>query len=366
MKLFSLSLPLLLLSFAAITVSPCRAEPAAKPMIGVENIRRVFHNGEHNAFTDLVEWQGKLWLTFRSCPDGHMVFPTSRIMVLSSSDRGETWQPEHEFSVAQRDVRDPHFLVFKDKLFIYTGTWWSGDSELPRDINKHLGYGVFTADGKEWSAPQQLEGTYGHYIWRAIANPDGETAYLCARRKRNYSENETGAGGTKIMEGALLETEDGLNWRFRSLFQEELGNETDFAFDPAGNLLALSRSGGGKTDLARSEAPFDEWQRSLLPGYLGGPLLAKWGERYLVGGRRQVEGKGPVTTLFWLELSADESDSKLTEIAALPSGGDNSYPGFHAFDDQHALVSWYSSHEKDADGNVITAIYLADLVRKDE
>ena len=351
-----------LLSFAVW--SPAFAGPADPPAVRVENVRRVFHNGEHNAFTDLIEWQGKLWLTFRSCPDGHMVFPTSRVMVLSSSDDGKTWQPEHEFSVARRDVRDPHFLEFKGKLFIYTGTWWSGDGELPRedyDINKHLGYGVFTADGNSWSEPRPLEGTYGHYIWRAVASPDGETAYLCARRKQNYSELETGAGGTRIMEGALLESVDGLNWRFRSLFQEEQGNETDFIFEPDGSLLALSRSGGGKSDLARSRPPFEKWQRSTVPAYIGGPLLTRWAGRYLVGGRRNSD-QGPVTTLYWL----DEKKSELSEFATLPSGGDNSYPGLHAFDDRHALVSWYSSHEKDADGKVITAIYLADLVVKDD
>jgi hypothetical protein len=41
---------------------------------GPENVRRVFHNGEHNAFTDLIRWRDKFWLTFRSSSDGHMNF----------------------------------------------------------------------------------------------------------------------------------------------------------------------------------------------------------------------------------------------------------------------------------------------------
>ena len=43
----------------------------------------------------------------------------------------------------------------------------------------------------------------------------------------------------------------------------------------------------------------------------------------------------------------------------LPSGGDNSYPGFVELDDGTGLVSWYSSHEKDANGKTITAIRTA-------
>ena len=35
------------------------------------------------------------------------------------------------------------------------------------------------------------------------------------------------------MQGALLVSDDGLTWRYRSLFQETLGNETAFLFEPA-------------------------------------------------------------------------------------------------------------------------------------
>ena len=52
---------------------------------------------------------------------------------------------------------------------------------------------------------------------------------------------------------------------------------------------------------------------------------------------------------------------RLHEFAELPSGGDNSYPGFVELSPTRAIMSWYSSHEKDAGGETITAIYMADL-----
>ncbi|MEQ9408880.1 MAG: sialidase family protein [Fuerstiella sp.] len=326
------------------------------PAIRVQNVRRVFDNGEHNAFTDLIRWKGKYWLTFRSCPDGHMVFSTSSIIVLSSDD-AKTWATVHQFSVPLRDTRDPHFLVFKDKLFIFTGTWYSGEGELPRadyDINKHLGFAVCTKDGETWSPPQQMEGTYGHYIWRAVT--DGNTAWLCGRRKRGYSEAESGAGGAAILEGALLESTDGLNWKFRSLFQPQKGNETAFQILPDRTLIALSREQGSTAQLARARPPYLTWQRTELPHYIGGPLLAQWGEHWLVGGRRSTEA-GPKTAIYWLV------DDQLTAAAELPSGGDNSYPGFVALDSERGLLSWYSSHEKNDQGKTVTAVYLADLVK---
>ncbi|MCB1066203.1 MAG: hypothetical protein KDN20_25195 [Verrucomicrobiae bacterium] len=331
------------------------AEDAATPKVRVENIRRAYHNGEHNAFTDLIRWQGKFWLTFRSCPDGHMVNPTSSIRVLNSDD-AQTWTEVHQFSVPRRDVRDPHFLEFQGKLFIYTGTWWSGDGPLPRDqynLNQHLGYAVFSENGEKWSDLQVLEGTYGHYIWRA-ATHEGK-AYLCGRRKLAYAEGESGAGAAPVVQSVMLESENGLAWRFHSLFQESRGDETAFRFEPDGSLLAVSRTGGQPAQLVRAPKPWVEKTRTEFPEYIGGPLLAKWGERTLVGGRRNTK-EGPKTVLYWL------NGETLTDFATLPSGGDNSYPGFVEYDDGRGLISWYSSHEKDAEGKVITAIYLADLV----
>lgn len=323
-------------------------EPAA-PQIKVTNIRRAFHNGEHNAFTDLIRFQGRIYLTFRSCPDGHSVHPTSSIMVLESED-GRSWRTVHRFRVAQRDVRDPHFLVFNDRLFIYTGTWYCGESS-PEDygFNQHLGYAIWSRDGRDWSDPIMLEGTYGHYIWRAAAH--GGKVYMCGRRKREFAE--TARSYREDVECVMLESDDGLVWRKHSLFQTMKGNETAFLFEPDGEVVAVARFTVDNSQLCRSEPPYSTWQRTDLHHYIGGPLLAKWGGRYLVGGRNSA--RPPKTTLYWL------LGDRLQQLAELPSGGDNSYPGFVAHSDSRGLISWYSSHERDDSGNTITAIYLADL-----
>lgn len=323
------------------------------PEVAVNDVRRVFHNGEHNAFTDLIRWQGRFWLTFRSCPDGHMVHPTSSILVLSSADTHE-WRGEHRFSVPLRDTRDPHFLAFKGKLFVYTGTWYSGETTLPRDgydLNKHLGYAVWTEDGKTWQGPRQLEGTYGHYIWRAAAH--GDTAYLCGRRNRDFAQI---SGERDIVQSAMLVSDDGLIWRYHSLFQETHGDETAFLFEDNGDVTAVGRRGSAPAQLLRAQPPYTEWTRTDLPEYVGGPLIARWGDRWVVGGRRKTDA-GSKTVLYWLK------NDTLHPFAELPSGGDNSYPAFVELGPNHAVVSWYSSHEKDASGETITAIYMANLER---
>ncbi len=316
----------------------------------IESVRCVFNNGEHNAFTDLCWFADHIYLTFRSCPDGHMVFPTSRIRVMRSSDT-QTWEQVCEFGVPERDVRDPHFLVFGERLFVYTGTWLCEEN---RDINHHLGYCMWTDDGKVWAGPRFLEGTYGHYIWRAAAF--GGKAYLCGRRKRAFSRTADHGDGTQITESAIMESDDGFVYRPVGFFQHKYGDETAFLFEPDGSLLAVARDGAAQNALlCKSRAPFAEWSRIKLERQIGGPMLAKWGNRYLVGGRKSEPGKPSRTALWWL------IDDRLEQITELPSGGDTSYPGFVPLSDSKGVLSYYSSHEGSGNHEAPSAIYLADL-----
>jgi hypothetical protein len=135
------------------------------PEVEVSAVRRVFYNGEHNAFTDLCCFHGQLYLTFRSCPDGHMVHSTASIIILRSRDDGANWESVHRFAVKDRDTRDPHFLVFRDRLFVDTGTWYSGPDTLKPedyDLNQHLGFAAWSEDGTTWRSPVMLEETFGH------------------------------------------------------------------------------------------------------------------------------------------------------------------------------------------------------------
>jgi hypothetical protein len=282
-----------------------------------------------------------------------MVHPTASIIILRSDDARE-WEQVHQFSVRHRDTRDPHFLVFKDRLFVYTGTWYSGEKTIPvsdYDLNLHLGYAAWSDDGTKWHSPVMLEGTFGHYIWRA--NQFAGRAYLCGRRKRDFDVRPRGEGPT--VQSLMLESEDGLIWRKRAVFQEDRGDETAFQFEADGSIVAIGRSGSQPAQLLRSRPPYDSWQRLDLDRYVGGPLLVKWGNRYVVGGRKFTPDRGPKTAMYWLV------DDQLHEFAELPSGGDNSYPGFLQISPTRAMMSWYSSHEQDAAGGVMTAIYMADL-----
>jgi len=323
--------------------------------IHVTSIRKIFNDGNHNAFTDLCRFQDRYYLTFRSCPDGHMLFTSSRIVVMSSRD-GQDWEEVHTFSVPKRDVRDPHFLVFQGKLFVYTGTWWVDTSDTPeRDVNDHLGFCIWSENGSTWHGPRMLDGTHGYYIWRAATH--NGVAYLNGRRIRDFEVVPRRAEPAEYMESWLLHSPDGFTWAPLGLIQPTLGDETALLLEEDGSMLAVARAGGRPAQLCRAQPPYTQWTRVELDRHIGGPLLTKWGNHYLVGGRKRLGDAPAVTSLY--ELIGDQ----LQEIAELPSGGDNSYPGFVALSATEGLLSFYSSHEGSGTGLAPSAIYLARLSR---
>ena len=238
-----------------VALRPADGGGAEPPAVRVTNVRRVFHNGEHNAFTDLVRFGRQVLpdvsqLPRRAHGASHGVDHHS-----CRSEDAQNWEPVHQFHVEKRDTRDPHFLIFKNRLFVYTGTWYSGETTIAvadYDLNQHLGYAAWSDDGRTWHSPVMLEGTFGHYIWRAAAC--GDTAYLCGRRKIGFDIGPRGEG--REVESLMLESSDGLIWRKRAVFQEIDGDETAFLFEPDGTVLGIGRRGGPPAQLLRAAPPY--------------------------------------------------------------------------------------------------------------
>ena len=326
---------------------------APLPVLRVNQVRQIYNDGNHNAFTDLCRFRNRFYVAFRSCPDGHGLSVKSRIIILSSTD-GHGWTEVHRFGVPCRDVRDPHFLLFNDTLFVYTGTWLVPAGDQEPNLNDHLGYAGWTGDGTTWAGPRSLEGTYGHYIWQAASH--GGKAYLCGRRRDQFESVHVGESHPENIQSALLESEDGLIFRLAGLFTEDYGDETTFLFEPDGSIVAIARGAERRpARICRARPPYREWTRTELDRNVGGPLIARWGNRLLVAGRKTTKPNRPCTALYFLV------DDRLQEVAELPSGGDNSYPGFVALDEHRGILSYYSSHEGSGTSLAPSAIYLAEL-----
>lgn len=333
------------------TADPSSDRQNILPLIKLESLDRIVEDGAHNAFTDLCKFGDFYYITFRSSPIGHEVLPGSTIVVLRSAD-GRDWQPVHRFGVPGRDVRDPHLLVFDDRLWIFTGTWLCNGR---KDLGEHQGYGSSTADGLQWEEPFALEGTFGWFVWRAVALEGKVYLSACTRHHVDVPGTPGHAQGLTV----LFQSEDCRHWHCASVIETHRGNENAFGFEPDGSILAIVRQDLEHMLLARSAPPYDRWIHQRIDRYIGGPLLVRWKGMNLVGGRKflapgQLDNQ-PRMVLSWLH------NDQFHDALELPSGGDTAYPGFAPLDESRALISYYSSHEGSGDKTAPAHIYVAQI-----
>ena len=79
-------------------------------------------DGRHNAFASFVKWRGRYWLAYRRA-SGHTA-RDGEIVVLVSADTKE-WAEVIRFGLGGDD-RDPQFMVFGDRLWLYINSLWDG------------------------------------------------------------------------------------------------------------------------------------------------------------------------------------------------------------------------------------------------
>ena len=135
------------------------------------------------------------------------------------------------------------------------------------------------------------------------------------------------------------------------------GSETTVRFLPDGRMVLLIRreKDDGSAYIGVSEAPYTSWDLRPLGFRIGGPEMAVLPDgSLLIGGRAYLENNVQKTCLWRGTL-----DGGFALWKTLPSGGDNSYPGF-LVEDGCLTVVYYSSHELTRpDGRPRAGIYLA-------
>jgi len=317
--------------------------------MNVTKIWSIPQEKNHNAFTDLTWYQGDIYLTYRSCPQGHALYTSSRVVVLRSRDEGQTWEKVFCAGVPGRDVRDPHFLQLSGGLAVYSGTWPVDPNDpRPTDYHNIESYVAFSEDGLNWRGFELLPDTRGIYCWRT--GSWGGRYYMCGKNYREIPERR---------HSKLLASDDGFTWREEATIMPNIGDETSFIFAEDGEITALVRTSGPfGSYVCRAKRPYAEWERWELPEKICGPLLFAWGGELYAAGRSRVNPAAPVTRIYRLKSGLEGGVGggwELEELHTLPSAGDNSYPGFIELAPGRGLFSYYSSHEEH------TKVYLAEL-----
>jgi len=296
------------------------------------SVAKIWDQGKHNAFTDLIRWRGKWYCTFREA-EAH-VGGDGKLRLLESDD-GKSWTSVALVAEAGIDLRDPHLSVTPDDrlMLVAGGSVYQGGTKLlgrqPRV--------TFSADGRTWTAPQRVL-TEGDWLWRVIWH-DGK-AYGVAYR----------SGDAPDWAIRLVASDDGVKFTdVAPLKVPGRPNETTLRFLADGTMMAMVRREGGDTFgwLGTSRAPYQEWQWHETKHRFGGPNFLQLPDGALWGVSRSYPG-GAKTVLARMTRATYEP------VLTFPSGGDTSYAGL-VWHDGLLWVSYYSSHE----GR--TSIYLAQV-----
>lgn len=295
----------------------------------IVEVRKIWDQAPHNAFTDLIRHEGEWFCVFR---EGQKhVSPDGALRVITSKD-GQEWTSAALITADDADLRDAKITTTPDGRLMLSG---AGAMHAPSDI-RHQSLAWFSPDGRNWSEPVKI-GEPDFWLWRVTWH-DGIAWCI------GYATS-----GPKMVR--LYRSENGRDFDVwvENLFEVGYPNETSLLFRDDDTCLCLLRRDGQPNAalLGIARPPYREWAWKDLGVRIGGPHMIELPDGRIVVAGRSYDG-GAKTRLWWL----DPESAALEEIVTLPSGGDTSYPGL-VFHDGLLWVSYYSSHEGK------TSIYLA-------
>ena len=323
------------IAFISLLASLCPANSLAedakiKPIL-VE-VRKIWDQAPHNAFTDLVRFKDEWFCVFRE-GKSH-VSPDGALRVIVSKD-GEKWQSAALLTSDDSDLRDAKINLTPDGRLMLSGA----EAMHDRSEYSHQSLTWFSKDGRSWSKAHEV-GDHDFWLWRTTWRKGKAYGF-------GYGTNK------KARSIRLYHGDDGSNFEVlvKNAFDKGYPNETSIVFLPNETALCLLRRDGNpnSAQLGKADPPYREWTWKDLDVRIGGPHLTRLPDGRLVAVVRRLD-RVVRTSLHWL----DPDKGTLTECLKLPSRGDTSYAGMVWYEGL-LWVSYYSSHEGK------TSIYLAKI-----
>ena len=298
----------------------------------------------HNENTDLVSWKGAIWFIHRTA-NSQVLGPNSALHIYRSTDDGVTFTETARIPAPDgRDLRDPHFYIVGQQLFVKALTRLPILSVRDSDIDT-ISMEMHSVDGTTWST------------FKAIG-PTKQSFWRIKEHAGTYF-NAAYEDGDKSV--SLFSSKDGITWAKGAVVydkSEDTPLETELVFMPSGKLLALVRMDGNdnellgdagrlRTKVCWADPPaYDAFTcpQTFDGQRLDGPLATFVGSRLFVIARTHLQGTGKKRmSLFELGGTLEGGPLTLNTIGDFPSAGDTSYAGLAMRSDGRALVSWYSS-----------------------
>lgn len=282
-------------------------------------VHRAWKAGKHNAFTDLCFFNQRYYLVFRQASTHHSKDGVLRIM---SSIQGKKWRTVAVLTNSVADLRDGKLSVTPDgKLQLLAAAAFHDKTR-----QAYQSYLWQSIDGKSWSEPQAV-GDANYWLWRLSWLDDQAyaVAYKCGadRHIRLYQQNPAG-----LFDVAAAR-----------IYSEGYANEAALLFDHQRVAWCLLRKDPDHGQLGKALPPYTQWSWSDIGCRIGGPQAVFTESGQMLAVVRLYDGK--VRTSL---VSLDLNSCKLSELVALPSGGDTSYAGM-VLQQNHLMISYYSSHQ---------------------
>ena len=286
--------------------------PQQKLIVSVE---RIWDRAEHSAFTDLARYEDFIYCVFRE-GSGHIPGRNGVIRVIRSRD-AMNWTSVALLDEPHVDLRDPKLSVTADgRLMITMGaSYYHGSQRLRIESRVAFCQG---AEGA-FSAPQKVElpdaiASDLDWLWRVTWHEGW--GWGCVQQVPNNADRGL----------QLVRSRDGVHYEQVALLQVSHPTETTLCFTPEGDMLAMARRTGSQPVgwVGRAKAPFTQWEWKEADRQFGGPNLIQLPSGAWLAGSRAYHAKGATTELWRFDPQSHE----FRDLIALPSAGDNSYPGF--------------------------------------
>lgn len=312
---------------------------ADKPVeLKLESVQKIWDNDPHNAFTGLTRFKDQWFCVFRT--GKKHVSEDGALQVLSSKD-GKTWKPVARITSETADLRDAKIAVTPEGQLMLSG---AAALHQPAEM-RHQSMTWFSDDGTHWTEGNKI-GDPNMWLW-GMRWHDGNVYSI------GYHTGKDGPRFTR-----LYKSSDGKQYEtvVDKLREEGYTNESSLVFTKDNTCYCLlRRDGKGAIShglLGVSKPPYTDWKWKDLGVKIGGPELFQLPDGRFLATVRLYSPK--VRTAI---CQVDVEKGTLTELLALPSGGDTSYANM-VLHDGLLNVSYYSSHEGK------TSIYFAKVSYK--
>jgi len=237
---------------------------------------------------DVVRHDGRIYFAFRTAPN-HFA-GTDTVLYVVSSDDEQSWRFETKIALAT-DLREPRFLSFDGKLFLYFAVLGANPVSFDPQgmkVTERLSDGT-------WTAPDWFYQP-GFIPWRAKVV--GGVPYLVTYVGGGNIYNGSGAP----LEIHFLTTQDGRTFAPVVPGQPKIleggGSEADFVFQDDGSLVAVVRNEAGDatgfgSKICRAEAgDLGNWHCVADPKKYDSPLVFRHGQDIYLIGRRNISPTG--------------------------------------------------------------------------